>query len=180
MSKSLLKFVTKYLEKLGLIAVPKHKPYLPWPTCFSTVDVAVVDVYKNRILLGKKRASGNWVIFGGFTDPSSMSDAEDAARELYEEAGIVANPKDLKYIGDFPIPDGRYADGPHRIRTHYYVYHVKSDEIKIGPEAPLDREIETTEWFSLSERINGCKDAESTLQPSHKILINALKTYMGV
>lgn len=180
MSKSLLKFAMKYLEKMGMVAVPKNKPYLPWPTCFSTVDVAVVDVYKNRILLGKKRATGKWCIFGGFTDPGSMSDAEDAIRELHEEAGIVANVNELKYIGDFAIPDGRYADGPHRIRTHYYVLHVKSDDIKIGPTAPIDEEIETTQWFSISDRIKECESAESILQPSHKILINALKTYMGI
>jgi 8-oxo-dGTP pyrophosphatase MutT (NUDIX family) len=124
--------LNKIFAKSGYILCPKNKPYLPWPTAFSTVDVAIVDPYKNQILLGKKRATGKWCIIGGFTDPSSSCDAEDAIRELDEETGISANINDLRYIGDFKIPDGRYENTPHAIRTHYFILRTRVEDVKIG------------------------------------------------
>jgi len=177
----LVNTLNKIFSKSGYILCVKSKPYLPWPTASSTVDVAIVDPYKNQILLGKKRATGKWCIIGGFTDPISNCDAEDVVRELEEETGIVATVNDLRYIGDFKIPDGRYENTPHAIRTHYFILKTRVEDVKIGPTAPKDPEIETTAWFSLDERYNMIEtpNAHQHLQGSHKILLTALKNYIG-
>lgn len=173
--------LNKFFNRHGLILCNANRPYLPWPTAFSTVDIAIVDPYANKILLGKKRASGNWCIIGGFTDPTADCDAEDAIRELREETGIVANINDLRYIGDFKIPDGRYENTPHAIRTHFFILKIRVEDVKIGESAPIDPEIETTAWFSLDDRLKKIESPDTTqiLQGSHIILLNALKRYMG-
>jgi len=179
--KWLTRILNKFFDRYGYILCEKNRPYLPWPTAFSTVDVAIVDPYANQILLGKKRATGKWCIIGGFTDPISDCDAEDAIRELREETGIVATQNDLRYIGDFKIPDGRYNNTPHAIRTHYFILKTRIDDVKIGPTAPIDPEIETTAWFSLEERFKLADAPNATLyiQESHRILLQALRKYMG-
>lgn len=179
--KWILTSLNKIFARKGYILVESNRPYLPWPTAFSTVDVAVVDPYANKILLGKKRASGKWVIIGGFTDPTSGCDADDAIRELREETGIIANMNDLRYIGDFTIPDSRYENTPHSIRTHFFILKTRIEDVKIGPTAPIDPEIETTAWFSLEDRfkIMDSPNASLYIQDSHRILLTALRKYMG-
>ena len=105
----------------------------------------------------------------------------DGYWETEEETGIVATVNDLRYIGDFKIPDGRYENTPHTIRTHYFILKTRVEDVKIGPTAPKDPEIETTAWFSLDERYSmiETQNANHHLQGSHKILLTALKNYMG-
>lgn len=178
--KAILSNILKNIcEKMGFVLCESGKPYLPWPTVFSTVDVAVVDPVANCILLGKKRASGNWVIFGGFTEPNSSSNAEDAVRETWEESGIVALAETLQYIGDFNVRDGRYEHTPHGVRTNLYILPVNMMDVTTGPEAPNDPEIETTEWFSLKEDLSG-RTASKFIQKNHQYLLTAVKNQLGV
>ena len=174
--KPLETFLCKLAEKFGYIVTPKNKPYLPWGTAFSTVDIAIVDRHANKILLGRKGT--RWCIIGGFTDPTSMSDEEDACRELKEETGLVAQPHELKYIGNFAIPDGRYVGTIHAIRTHFYLFDVNHKVVT--PKGSDD--IEEVCWFSLKDRFILVDDPNLTdryIQDSHKILIRALRTFMG-
>jgi len=175
----IVKILDRIAKPFGLILHNPEKPHLPWPTSFSTVDIAIIDPYKHTILLGKKRATGRWCIIGGFTDASSLTDEEDAIRELKEETGIVAQEHELRYIGNFKIPDGRYENTPHAIRTHYYILKVDSDKVPSGPDAPEDPEIETTEWFSLKDRFDLIEGDDPFIGPAHKILISALKRHLG-
>ena len=64
-----------------------------------------------RILLGHKRrgmGAGKWNGFGGKREDGETM-RECAARELFEESGLIADPKDFEAAGDLyfpPIPIG--------------------------------------------------------------------------
>lgn len=156
------------------------KAYLPWPTCFSAVDIAIVDVERDLILLGLK--GDRWCIPGGFTDPSSNFDEEDAVRELFEETRIVADPSEMIYIGNTKIPDERYENSPNGIRTHFFFFNADSTKIKIDyivtkDERPLD-DLDEIAWFSLKERFDLVDKGDTHLQKPHRILIHKLKKFM--
>jgi 8-oxo-dGTP pyrophosphatase MutT (NUDIX family) len=170
------RFLQAIFNRFGIILHDKEKAYLPWPTAFSTVDIAIVDLYRDVILLGKKRATGKWVIIGGFTDPTSICDEEDAIRELDEETGLTASQSDLRFIGNFKIPDGRYEGTPHAIRTHYFLLNIDSTKVV---SVPKDPEIAETRWFSLKDRFALVEKDDPYIQPSHKILIKALQKFIG-
>ena len=171
----LLNLIKRFLATKGLLVLPKDKAYLPWPTAFSTVDVAIVDQMAGKILLGRKK-SGNWCIIGGFTDPTSTCDEEDACRELWEETHLKATPSDLRLIGNCNIPDGRYEGTANGIRTHFYLFSVNHK--KVTPIAGDD--IEEVCWFDLKDRFKLVEGDDPYIQGSHKILIRLLKQYMGV
>lgn len=171
----LLSLIKRRLARKGLVVVPANKAYLPWGTAFSTVDIAIVDQIAGKILLGRK-GEDKWCIIGGFTDPTSMSDEEDACRELKEETGLVATPNDLRLIGNCAIPDGRYLDTPHAIRTHFYLFSVNHK--KVTPVAGDD--IKEVCWFDLKDRFALLDSDDKYIQPSHKILLRMLKQYLGV
>lgn len=159
---------SEFTKKLGIIITPVNKPYIPWPTAFSTVDVAIVDPSVSAILLGRK--GNKWCIIGGFTDPSSASDEEDACRELMEETGIVAEASSLRYIGNFKVLDDRYAGTIHGVRTHFYFLEANSSNLK----AKGSDDIDEVKWFSLKYGI-----IENVIQDCHKPLITALKQFLG-
>jgi len=156
------------------------KAYLPWGTCFSTVDIAIVDIERDLILLGRKK--DRWCIPGGFTDPSSNCDEEDAVRELFEETRVIAEPSEMIYIGNVKIPDDRYENTPHGIRTHFFFYNADSTKIKTDytvtdKDRPLD-DLDEIRWFSLKERFYLVDLGDMHIQKPHRILIHMLKKFM--
>src|SRR5690606_25736909 len=74
-----------------------------YPTCYPTVDVAIIDASRGMLLLGKKDGEQSLRFIGGFADPKSSSYEVDARREVMEETGIEVN--DTKYIGSTIIND---------------------------------------------------------------------------
>lgn len=168
-----LNVVSKILAHFNMVIVDKEKAYIPWPTAFSTVDIAVVDIHASKILLGRKK--DRWCIVGGFTDPGNASDEEDACRELKEETTLVATPKDLKYIGNFNIPDPRYEGTPNGIRTHFFIFYANHKEVTPRGCDDLDEVC----WFDLKDRFELIEVEDRFINKSHNILIRALKTYLG-
>ena len=148
------KIIDKFLRKYGFHVQESNKPHLPWPTCFSTVDIAVVDLKKKEILLGRKPNKTSWVLFGGFADPAFNSDEEDAARELFEESTIIVDPKDLIYVANLKINDDRYKNGNNKIRTHLYMAIVNKDELPsveiINASGETD-DIKEVGWFTFDQ-----------------------------
>jgi len=89
-----------------------------YPTVFTTVDVAIIDVKENKMLLARKTHETKYRFVGGFADTKSESFEADAAREVYEETTLVVNPK---YIGSVKIDDWRYRSEVDKIKTLFYV-----------------------------------------------------------
>lgn len=92
-----------------------------FPTVYSTVDVAVTN--ETNLLVIQKNAAGSALLFpGGFADPSSNSDEEDAVREVEEETGLVVNIDQVKYLASMNIDDWRYRKERDTLRTK--LFHV--------------------------------------------------------
>lgn len=157
------------LLKIFKIKIQKlDEAHIPWPTSFSTVDIAVVDEQRKFILLGRKPGKDYWVFPGGFTDPSSETDEEDAVRELFEETNLKISKERLQYLGNFKIDDLRYKGTPHGIRTHFFL--TFEDSYRIFPEAGDD--LEEVRWFTFEQ-------ADKEIGIRHKILLETLKKKIG-
>jgi bifunctional NMN adenylyltransferase/nudix hydrolase len=163
------------LRKIGYHLQPTNKVYTPWPTAFSTVDIAVVDLDKREILLGCKKNKLNYCFPGGFTDPSNESDAHDAVRELMEETSIEISEREIVYVSSMNINDERYRGTKNGVRTHLFIASVKKDEIH--PVAGDD--LEAVRWFTFEELDDGIEyDYVETLSYNHRILWNELKKHL--
>ena len=165
-----MKIFDKLLKHFGYHFQKSSQVYLPWPTSFSTVDIAVVSKDTLRVLLGRKPGKDYWVFPGGFTDPSSNSDEDDAVRELREETGIDINKSSLKYIGNYNIDDLRYENTPHKIRTHFYmILRNDSEFVKDGDD------LEEVGWFYIEDIISNM----SVVSPRHQKLFQELCKKLG-
>ena len=170
-----VKILNYLLRKSNYHLQNSTKAYLPWPTAFSTVDIAVVDLNKREILLGKKKDRSNYCFPGGFTDPSNPSDAHDAARELMEETNIEISESDLIYVSSMNINDARYRDTKNGIRTHLYIASVNKDNI--NPVAGDD--LCAVRWFTFDELEEGLEyDYIDTLSCNHRILWEEVKKHL--
>lgn len=170
-----VRIVNFLLRKIGYHLQPTNKAYLPWPTAFSTVDIAVIDIDKREILLGKKKGRFNYCFPGGFTDPSNASDAHDAVRELKEETSIEVSEREIAYVSSMNINDDRYRGTKNGIRTHLYIASVKKDNI--NPVAADD--LEVVRWFTFEELDEGIEyDYLETLSYNHRVLWEELKKHL--
>lgn len=72
----------------------------------EVATVAVLD--GDKILMGKRKDNEKWTTPGGHMDPGETP-VDGAARELFEESGIKAEPKDLEHLATKNItkPDGK-------------------------------------------------------------------------
>jgi ADP-ribose pyrophosphatase YjhB (NUDIX family) len=109
----------------------------------ATVDIAIMDYDRRRILLGRKPNQGLFRFFGGFVDPLKDKSILDAAkREAVEEAGDLEL-EDFIMIGNPVIPDSRYANDKDKIFTTFYVCQY------IFGNAKACDDIEEVKWFNL-------------------------------
>lgn len=164
-------FLNKFLNHFGYRFQKNSEVYLPWPTCFHTVDIAVVDIFQNKLLLGQKPGKDYWVFVGGFTDPVSKNDEEDAVRELYEETDITINPNQLRYIGNYFIDDLRYINSKNKIRTHFFVTYLNKGCFNVKAKD----DIEFLNWFDIKE----LEENNNIISPRHQHLFYELLNFMG-
>jgi bifunctional NMN adenylyltransferase/nudix hydrolase len=91
-----------------------------FPTIHPTVDCAIVDFEKKRILLGKKSGQIGFRFPGGFLDPLKDKTAEEAAiRESKEETKLSLTVD--KYLGSLLVNDWRYRHEQNKIMTFFYL-----------------------------------------------------------
>lgn len=132
-----------------------------YPTCFPTVDVAVFDENKERLLLARKEHESQWRLIGGFADPGSPSYEADARREVEEEAGISIT--DPVYVGSFAIDDWRYRKEVDCIKTLLF-----TAKLQFGSPKPND-DIVALKWFKVDEI-----DLDRDIVPTHHQLVAEL------
>lgn len=112
-----------------------------FPTCFPTIDVAVLDDSYERVLLARKPQEKLFRFIGGFVDPRSSSFESDVRREVEEEAHVAIT--DPEYIGSFLIDDWRYRGELDVIKTAFFISKLFS-----GHPTP-DDDIEELRWFDI-------------------------------
>ena len=89
-----------------------------FPSCYPTVDVAIIDPSTFRVLLGRKPSEKLYRFIGGFASPQSNSYEDDAKREAQEETGLGVD--NLVYVGSCLIDDWRYRKEIHKIKTMFF------------------------------------------------------------
>lgn len=98
-------------------------------------EVSTVAVMHNgKMLMGKRRDNDKWTAPGGHLEKGEKP-LDGAVRELYEESGIKADPKDLKFIRTIKNPENGYI-------VHGYRYDIDeraSTSMKQDPDGEVYR-----------------------------------------
>jgi bifunctional NMN adenylyltransferase/nudix hydrolase len=137
-----------------------------FPTCYPTVDIAILSHDGQRILLGRKEGEKLLRFPGGFADPRSARYEDDAKREALEETG--AEISGLMFIGSCIIDDWRYRGEPGCIKTMLFVGDHVAGKIEAGDDIA---EIEWVDYRSIKmDQIN----------EAHRPLMAMFREYMGV
>jgi bifunctional NMN adenylyltransferase/nudix hydrolase len=139
-----------------------------FPTVYTTVDVAILDRDKRRVLMGRKKGEPGLRFIGGFADPNSDSFEADAKREVIEETGLEVG--NLQYIGSFKIDDWRYRNEMDKIKTLFFT----ADYVFGRPEGADD--IESVQWVPYDQIF----PTQSILvMKEHMVLLNALIKHLS-
>jgi bifunctional NMN adenylyltransferase/nudix hydrolase len=83
-------------------------------SCMPTVDVAIIDMERERVLLARKPGRTLLCFVGGFADVGSPSYEADGIREVMEETKLSVT--DLQYAGSCLIDDIRYRSETNKIK----------------------------------------------------------------
>lgn len=127
-----------------------------FPSVYPTVDIAIIDWDKNRILLGRKPNEDKYRFPGGFAMPDSECYEDDAKRETMEETGLEVG--DLTYVGSMKVNDWRYKKEVNKIKTLLFT----AKYIFGCPKAGDD--LSEVRWFDLNTL------TDDVFVPNHKML----------
>ena len=106
----------------------------------STAMGAVLDEH-GRVLLGRRSDTGDWTLPGGIIDPAEQP-ADAAAREIFEETGVVAIPETLTSISVSPALT--YSNGD-QVQYLEYCFRCRA----VGGEARVnDGELVEVAWHA--------------------------------
>lgn len=120
--------------------------------------VGIIVLQNGKVLLGKRKDSGQWGLAGGAIDPGEEP-LEAAIRELREEFGIINN--NLKYYGVAPSPINPFkgTDFKEGCSIDYYVEYEPHEAIKVSLEP---KEMTDFKWVDLNKAL------EENLYPSSR------------
>jgi 8-oxo-dGTP pyrophosphatase MutT (NUDIX family) len=110
---------------------------------FATTRAVVTDG-QGRILLGRFPGHSDWTIPGGVIDPGEQP-ADAAARECFEETGIVAVPQAISSVAVSPVVT--HANGD--LTQHLDI--VFRCQAAGGEPHPRDGELAEAGWFEAGE-----------------------------
>lgn len=148
-----------------------YASYNKWACGWPTVDIAVLNTERTRILLGKKDGESLWRFIGGFFDPSKDNSHEAAARrELQEEVpSIVLHPDTHpEYIGSAVIDDWRYHNTGDVVVTTLFAFTTESETAVAGDD------IRTVEWLDYTTL------TEDDIMPLHRHLFRMLQSKIPI
>lgn len=106
-----------------------------------------IIVFDNKILLVQHKGKSYWSLPGGKLNPNE--DIKNALeRELFEELGVNAETKDLKFINEFKYPKGKYS--------LEFFFTVKNPEaFNTDLKGDLSEvELENIKWVNLNDLEN--------------------------
>jgi len=105
--------------------------------------VAVVVDGEDRVLLGRRADSGAWALPGGFIEPGEQP-ADAAARECFEETGVVVVPEAVSALT--VSPETTFANGD-QVQSLKVTFRCRP----VGGEARVnDDESLEVAWFPLT------------------------------
>lgn len=102
-----------------------------YPTPFPTVDVALFNDDRSKVLLAKRRNESLYRYVGGFVQPGESLE-QAVSREAREETGLEISP--AVYIRSLPVDDWRYRDEEDGIVTSFFVCQVIFGSPKPGDD----------------------------------------------
>lgn len=135
-----------------------------FPSVYPTVDIAIFDWPKERILLGRKSNETKYRFIGGFATPNSENYESDARREVMEEVGIEVD--DLVYVFSSFVKDWRYKNEINKIKTMMFIGTYVFGSPKAGDD------IAEVRWYNFLD-LN-----ENVFVDTHKQLYFKLKEYL--
>lgn len=132
----------KRLHEIASELLGTEEQAFTWPVEFGyatpKVDVRAAVIQDGEILLVRESSTGQWTLPGGWADLNA-SPAENAAREVQEEAGIVVTVKKLIACWD--------KDRQGHPRQPEHVYKLLFLCEAIGGELTLSHETDGADWF---------------------------------
>ncbi|HEY0222390.1 NUDIX hydrolase [Lactovum miscens] len=110
------------------------------------VGAGVIVTHEGKILLQVRKDNGQWALHGGGIEVNERLE-DTAARELYEETGLIA--KKLKLFGVYSGPDRnlKYPNGD-EIYSPGIFYHCEDFVGELNPQAD---EVKSLMWFNFNE-----------------------------
>lgn len=120
-----------------------YTAYNKFPSCLATVDVAIVDMKRKRLLIARKPTQKLFRFVGGFSDVNSSSYEADAKREVKEETCLDVG--DPLYIGSCLIDDWRYEHEADKIKTLFFVANY------LGGVPKANDDIAEVKWVGFAE-----------------------------
>lgn len=152
--------------RCGVIYAATTRP----PVVYQTVDVAVLDRARARVLFARKHEDSGLLRFlGGFVLPSDASLEDAARREAAEESGAVEVGEPV-YLGSIRVDDWRYRVGPDRIVTALFAVPY------VFGHAHGARDVDETVWAAEAEVASGALAAR--LVPEHRPLGELLARHL--
>ena len=139
--------------------------YNRYPTTFPTVDVAIWNDDKTKLLMARKPNELKYRFIGGFASSDTSLEAS-VRREVDEEAHIEIT--DPEYVGSCPIDDWRYRREVDGIVTTFF-----QAKLQFGRPMP-DDDIEELKWFDVSDYAKQVAFHDHFLVEAHKPLFKML------
>lgn len=131
-----------------------------WPSSLPTVDIAILDRDRQKVLLCRKPNQDKLRFVGGFANPNSECYEDDAKRETLEETHLEVS--NITYIGSARIRDWRYEGERNKIKTCFFT----ADYTYGSPMA--DDDIAEVQWVTY-QALN-----EDMIVEEHKVLLRML------
>lgn len=128
----------------------------------------VAVIHDGRILMGMRRDNKRWTSPGGHLEEGEEPLA-GGVRELFEESGIRAEPKDLKKVGFKTVtkPDGT------KLEVTAFVYEPK-ERPRTSMRADPDLEVQRWHWVEFGDGLRPDVAAHLHVPLEHNVLLNAL------
>lgn len=129
-----------------------------FPVNYVAVDIAIFNDDWTEILLGQKDNETLWRLPGGFSEPTSPSLEQDAAREAREETHLEIS--DPHYIGSFRVDDWRYRSEVDKLMTTLFYCKRIFGTAQGADDLPL------VKWFKVADL-----DIEKEVMSGHRKLV---------
>ncbi|GGH74895.1 bifunctional NMN adenylyltransferase/nudix hydrolase [Filimonas zeae] len=144
--------------------------YSRYNTVYPTVDIALFNNNRTRLLLGRKKEETTWRLPGGFADTTDNSYEEAARRELTEECGELVTSV-LSYLGSCRVDDWRYRSENDKIMTLLFTGNLLEGE----PAANDD--LAELAWFEVTEL--PAMVQQQQINPVHHPLIHIILNHLN-